>query len=650
MFECLKFYLKENIDLEQVTQDLLSYGYEFSPSLTRPGEFSKRGGIVDIFPVDFDAPVRIELTHNQIESIRNFNILTGQSFTSHTILIILPFKPSLKLSPRYREHLHEVPIDNFVDLENGDYVVHLNHGIGIYRGINKLKSDGVSKDFLVIEYGRGDKLYVPPHQMHLVQKYIAFAGQKPKLYHLGTKQWQRVKKQTKENVRNLALDMLELQASREALKGFSFSPDTDWQKILEDYFPYRETPDQLKASGDVKRDMEADKPMDRLLCGDVGYGKTEVALRAAFKAVMDNKQVVILVPTTILAEQHFHTFKERLKDFPINLAMLSRFKSQSEQENILNNLSKGAVDIIIGTHRLLSSDVHFKDLGLVIIDEEQRFGVKHKEALKKYRKLVDVLTLTATPIPRTLYMSLMGVWDMSVINTPPEDRLPVKTFVLEYDPHLVKAAIEKELKRRGQVFFVHNRVEDIEKVNHNVKSLVPEARVSFAHGQMPAKYLEEVMLKFIDGEIDVLVSTTIIESGIDIPNANTLIVDRADMFGLADLYQLRGRVGRFKNRAYAYFFIPRGMVLEREVNRRLAAIEKFQDLGSGFKIAMEDLEIRGAGNLLGTQQHGFINAVGFDLYCRLLKETIGEFKKQINPALSLWEPILARRKGGVNEN
>ena len=615
--------------MEQAVKDLLSYGYELLPTVGQGGQFAKRGGILDIFPVDFEAPVRIELLPNQIESIRSFNLLTGQTFASHTILIVLPFKIPSRAS-RLKKYLSEVPIDNFVDLEGGDYVVHLNYGIGIYRGIEKLKVEETLKDFLVIEYDKKDKLYVPVNQIHLVQKYIGFVGRKPKIYRLGAKEWPRIKRRAKEGVRHLALDMLELQASRQALLGYSFSPDSDWQKDMENSFPYRETVDQSKATREVKKDMETPKPMDRLLCGDVGYGKTEVALRAAFKAVMDNRQVAILVPTTILAEQHFYTFQDRLKDFPVNIQMLSRFKSQSEQENIVKSLSQGGIDIIIGTHRLLSGDVSFKDLGLVIIDEEQRFGVKDKEALKKYRKLVDVLTLSATPIPRTLYLSLIGVRDMSVINTPPQDRLPVKTFVLEYDEQIIKAAIEKELKRQGQVFFVHNRVENIEKINNRLKSLVPQARISFAHGQMPVRQLEVVMLKFIKGEIDVLVSTTIIESGIDIPNANTLIVNRADTFGLADLYQLRGRVGRFKNRAYAYFLIPEGIVLDKEVARRLSAIENFQDLGSGFKIAMEDLETRGGGNLLGTEQHGFIEAVGFDLYCRLLKETIAEAKKQIS--------------------
>lgn len=629
MFECLKFYLKEDIDLESTSKSLLSYGYELAKAINQRGQFSKRGGIVDIFPVDFDAPIRIELFHNQIESIRSFNILTGQAFASHTVLIVLPFKVPSRPS-RLREYLSEVPIDNFVDLGDGDYVVHINYGIGIYRGIKKLKAGGRLEDFLVIEYDKKDILYVPVKEVHLVQKYIGFVGKKPKIYRLGTKQWQKIKNKAKEGVRHLALDMLELEAQREALAGYSFSMDTSWQKDLEDSFPYQETPDQSKASLEVKKDMEGAKPMDRLLCGDVGYGKTEVALRAAFKAVMDNRQVAILVPTTILAEQHFYTFQERLKNFPVNIQMLSRFKSKNEGESILKSLSQGGVDIIIGTHRLLSKDVYFKDLGLVIIDEEQRFGVKHKEALKKYRKLVDVLTLTATPIPRTLYLSLMGVRDMSVINTPPQNRLPVKTFVVEYDEQLIRTSIEKELSRHGQVFFIHNRVENIEKISSLVQSLVPRARVTFAHGQMPVRQLEEVMLKFIKGEIDVLVSTTIIESGIDIPNANTLIVNRADTFGLADLYQLRGRVGRFKNRAYAYFLIPKGIILGGEVTRRLSTIERFQDLGSGFKIAMEDLEIRGAGNLLGTEQHGFIEAVGFDLYCRLLKETIAEAKKQIS--------------------
>ncbi|MDD5618813.1 MAG: helicase-related protein, partial [Candidatus Omnitrophica bacterium] len=423
------------------------------------------------------------------------------------------------------------------------------------------------------------------------------------------------------------MDLLEMQAKRQTLTGFRFSKDVDWQKDFENTFEFTETEDQERAMKEVKSDMESSRPMDRLLCGDVGYGKTEVAMRACFKAAMDNKQVAFLVPTTILAEQHYQNFMRRLKDFPVNVAMLSRFKTKAEQKKIIEDLGKGKVDIIIGTHRLLSDDIVFKNLGLIIIDEEQKFGVRAKEKLKKIRLLVDVLTLTATPIPRTLYMSLMGAKDISVINTPPQNRIPIETHVEEFNKDLIKSALEKEISRKGQVYFIHNRVEDIEEVKDLVKGLSPtESRINFAHGQMPAKILENIMLSFLKGDIDILVSTNIIESGIDVPNANTMIVNNADNFGLSDLHQLRGRVGRFNRKAYAYFLMPKNKSVNQDARKRLEAIEKYSDLGSGFKIAMEDLEIRGAGNLLGVEQHGYIMAIGFDLYCRLIRQVIMQLK------------------------
>ncbi|MCM8799027.1 MAG: transcription-repair coupling factor, partial [Candidatus Omnitrophica bacterium] len=515
----------------------------------------------------------------------------------------------------------------FVEIKPGDYVVHIVYGIGIYEGIKKVRREkNVFQDCLVIRYKEGAKLYVPYEDMHLVQKYIGFEGKPPRIYRLGSQEWQKVKENSRKGIWAKAEELLEIQARRKILTGFSFSPDTSWQVELEKSFPYPETTDQIKATQEIKRDMESAYPMDRLICGDVGYGKTEVALRAAFKAVMDNKQVAILVPTTILAEQHYHTFKNRMQNFPVNIEMLSRFRSEEQQKEIVTGIKNGSVDIVIGTHRLLSPDIRFKDLGLVIIDEEQRFGVEHKEKLKKLRLLVDVLTLTATPIPRTLYMALMGAKDMSVINTPPRERLPVETRVCEYAEGIIRRAILFELKRKGQVFFVHNRVKGIEKIAQQLKQVVPEARLGVAHGKLPERLLEKVMLDFIEKKFDVLVCTTIIESGIDIPNVNTIFINHAESFGLADLYQLKGRVGRFKVKAFAYFLIPRGIVLEAEAKKRLLAIERHTELGAGFKIAMEDLQIRGAGNILGTEQHGYIYQIGFDLYCRLLREAINRLR------------------------
>jgi transcription-repair coupling factor (superfamily II helicase) len=513
-------------------------------------------------------------------------------------------------------------------LAPGDYVVHVDHGIAIFRGLTRMSSDGTEREYLVLEYAGGDRLYVPTERIDRVSRYIGAGDQAPRLSRLRTPEWQRTKRRVKESVAEIARELLELYALREVTPGFAFSKDSLWQQELEASFPYMETPDQLEAIMTVKEDMEKAKPMDRLICGDVGYGKTEIALRAAFKAVMDNKQVAILVPTTVLAQQHFLTFTERLQTFPVRVEMLSRFCPPEKEREILGGLASGTVDICIGTHRLLQKDVAFKDLGLVIIDEEQQFGVVQKEKLKQIRKEVDTLALSATPIPRTLHMSLTGIRDMSIVGTPPEERLSVKTYVGTYDPALVRQVILRELERNGQVFFVHNRVQSIAIAAARLQELVPEARITIAHGQMPEEELEKVMTDFVSGKYDVLVTTTIIQLGLDMPNVNTLIVDQADKFGLAQLYQLRGRVGRGINQAYAYFFFDEGKRLTPQAYKRLQTILEATELGSGFAIAVKDLEIRGAGNLLGVKQSGHIAALGFDLYCRLLAEAVEELKAQ----------------------
>jgi transcription-repair coupling factor (superfamily II helicase) len=525
--------------------------------------------------------------------------------------------------PRLRQRqVAEAPEALYADLLDGDYVVHIDHGIGRFNGLVQRQLEGHEREFLAVEYEGGDMLYVPVHQADRLTRYVGPDGGTPAVDTLGSQSWHESKSRVKEAVQKVAEDLLDLYARRQIVEGHSFSEDSTWQKELEDSFPYVETEDQAKAIEDVKRDMERARPMDRLLCGDVGYGKTEVALRAAFKAVMDGKQVAMLVPTTVLAQQHYETFCQRLAAFPVKVEMLSRFRTPREQSEILFGLALGEIDIVIGTHRLISPDVEFKDLGLVIIDEEQRFGVTHKEHLKKLRTEVDVLTLTATPIPRTLYMALTGVRDISNLNTPPEERLPIITHVGPYSPKLVRQAILRELERGGQIFFVHNRVYTIDAMRTHLEDLVPEARVGVGHGQMPEQELASVMHRFTAGEIDILLSTSIIESGLDIPNANTLIVDRADTFGLAQLYQLRGRVGRGAMRAYAYFFRHRKLPPTIEGQQRLEVIAENTQLGAGYSIAMRDLEIRGAGDLLGTRQHGYIAAVGFHLYTRLLADSV----------------------------
>ena len=542
---------------------------------------------------------------------------------------------------------------DFTDLEEGDLVVHLQHGIGRFLGLKNLPASSrsasasanaptVGTECLVIEYAAGEatnespKLYVPVSEAHLVSKYVGAGKANPPLNTLGGARWAKAKEQTEKAVRDVAAELLRIQAVRETQVGHAFKPDTQWQREFEDAFIYEETRDQLTAIAETKADLERPKPMDRLICGDVGFGKTEVAIRAAFKAVMDGKQVAILVPTTVLAQQHFNNFRERMADYPVRVELLSRFRTKREQTRVVKDLAAGAVDIVIGTHRIVQEDIAFKDLGLVVIDEEQRFGVLHKEKFKRLRTMVDVLTLSATPIPRTLYLALTGARDMSTIQTPPHDRLPVETVATQYDERLIRDAIQRELNRGGQVFFLHNRVTTIDTMLAKLKSLVPQARILVGHGQMDADDLENVMTSFVNGDADVLLSTTIIESGLDIPNANTIIIDRADRFGLSELYQLRGRVGRYKHQAYAYLLLPRHARLLTDVRKRISAMKQYSTLGSGFKIAMRDLEIRGAGNLLGAEQSGHITAVGFDLYCQLLKQSVGALKgEKVKPRVEV---------------
>jgi len=525
----------------------------------------------------------------------------------------------------------EGPPGGLDDLKIGDYVVHTSHGIGRYRGIVQLEIAGTHRDYLLVQYAGEDKLYVPTDQLNLITRYTGGEGEAPRLSRLGGQEWTRAKARVREAVQEMARELLALYAARESLPGHAFGPDTVWQQEFEATFPYEETPDQLRAIAEVKADMEKGRPMDRLLCGDVGYGKTEVALRAAFKAVMDGKQVAFLVPTTLLAQQHFGTFRERLAGFPVRVESLSRFRTAREQREVVEGLAKGAVDIVIGTHRLLQEDVRFADLGLLVVDEEQRFGVTHKERLKLLRRNVDVLTLTATPIPRTLHMSMIGVRDTSILETPPDNRFPVQTYVLEEDPLLVREAIRREIGRGGQVYFVHNRVMELDAVAAYLRQLVPEARLAVGHGQMREEDLEEVMLQFIDGAYDVLLCTSIIESGLDIPNVNTLVVKNADRLGLSQLYQLRGRIGRGNRLAYAYLTFQKDRVLSEVAEKRLEALREFTEFGSGYRIAMRDLELRGAGNLLGMEQHGHIAAVGFEMYTRLLAEAVREVKGEAAP-------------------
>ncbi len=628
MFYSLKYFVGQTISFETIQLDIAGFGYVRGTSACEEGLYTVRGSILDIFPANFDSPIRIDIDDDTIRAIYSFNMATAKNIWDHKAVIILPVrKGASKSGPGFTS---EMPLSNFVDIERGDYVVHNMHGIGKFLGVKAMDIDIGQVEHFVIEYQGGDKLYVPKRDLHLVQKYVGFTKKPPRLFKLGSKEWEKVRKMIEKRIQHQAAEMLHVQAVRESLRGHAFSRDSSWQGSFEGAFPFTETNDQLKTTTEVKADMESVRPMDRLLCGDVGYGKTEVAMRAAFKAVMDGKQAAVLVPTTVLAEQHYYNFSRRMKDYPVRVGMLSRFRSKGEQAVIVKEAAEGKIDILIGTHRLLSKDVAFKDLGLIIIDEEQRFGVQAKERLKHMKLLADVLTLTATPIPRTLYMALSGCRDMSVITTPPQNRIPVSTHMIDFNEDIIADAIRKELDRGGQVFFLHNHIEDIAPIAAILHRLVPQARLAVGHGQMPGRELEKIMINFLKGEIDVLVCTTIIESGIDIPNANTLIVNRADRFGLSDLHQLRGRVGRMDVKAFAYFIIPDKQMLSTIAKRRLKALEKFTTLGAGFHIAFEDLQIRGAGNLLGEQQHGYISSIGFDLYCRLLKESVENIKKEMD--------------------
>ena len=584
-----------------------------------------------------DHEMEVDLIRHEIDDLISLrpsivvgNLQSGFELPIHRMVVVTEsevFTQKQRKARRTKSNISNAErIKNYSELKVGDFVVHVNHGIGKYLGIETLEINGIHKDYLHLKYAGNDKLYVPIEQIDQVQRYVADEDKEPKVYKLGGNDWRKVTSKVRSTVKDIAADLIKLYAKREATQGYAFSPDNPEVSEFEAMFPYDETPDQLRAIEEIKKDMERVRPMDRLLCGDVGYGKTEVAIRAAFKAIMDGKQVAVLVPTTILAQQHYETFRERFSDYPVEIAVLSRFRSRKEQNESIKAAKDGRIDIIIGTHRLLSKDLVFKDLGLLIVDEEQRFGVTHKEKLKQMKSNVDVLTLTATPIPRTLHMSMLGVRDLSVIETPPENRFPVQTYVMEYSAALVREAIERELGRGGQVYFLYNQVQGIEQMAEQISFLVPDAKVSVAHGQMKETELEQVMLDFLEGHTDVLVSTTIIETGVDIPNVNTLIVYNADRMGLSQLYQLRGRVGRSNRMAYAYFTYQRDKVLTEVAEKRLQAIKEFTELGSGFKIAMRDLAIRGAGNLLGAEQHGFIASVGFDLYSQMLKEAIDELK------------------------
>ena len=610
-------------DLQTTTQELQLVATERKRVIVFCGTAGERDRLVEM------------LAESKVADRPNFELRLGRlnhgfDWTDLSLALLTHHE----IFQRYRErrttarYRHTRAVDSFYDLEPGDYVVHASHGIGLFHCMELIERDGAKEECLKIEYADRAFLYVPASRIELVQKYVGPSEHRPPMSRLGTQTWALRKQRTEEAVRDLAAELLRIQAVRESTKGMAHPTDGDWQREFEDAFPYEETDDQLRVAADVKKDMESERPMDRLICGDVGYGKTEIAMRAAFKAVMSGTQVGVLVPTTVLAAQHLRTFKERMADYPVRVEMLSRFLTHGQQSPIVSQLADGEVDIVIGTHRLVQNDIHFKNLGLVIIDEEQRFGVEHKERLKRLRETVDVLTLTATPIPRTLHMSLMGIRDISSLDTPPRDRLAIHTRPMRYDPHKVRQAILHEMARDGQVFFLHNRVETIERMARELRELVPEAGFLVGHGQMPERELSEVMQDFVDHRADVLVCTTIIESGLDIPNANTIIIHQADMFGLAELHQLRGRVGRYKHRAYAYMLLPADRPVTPVAEKRLKAIEEFSELGAGFRIAMRDLEIRGAGNILGPEQSGHIAAVGYDMYCRILEKAVRGLKNE----------------------
>ncbi|MCF7893890.1 MAG: DEAD/DEAH box helicase [Candidatus Omnitrophica bacterium] len=607
--------------MEAVCQGLSKLNYSGGQGVDEPGDFAQKGDTLEIFPVNFSLPVRVEWDFDQISKIYSFDKNFTKILEYDLLIIVAYFK-------KVHHYLSEdYPLEGSLRIKAGDYIVHTHYGIGKFLGTKKVKTEEKQEYFFQIKYADDDLIYVSKENAHLIQKYINLGIKKPALTKLGTKQWEKTKEKVQKGVREYALSILKIEAQRKLIGGIKYPKDSKWQKKFQQQFRYQLTPDQKKASDNVKKQMQSSQCMDRLLCGGVGYGKTEVAMRAAFRAAASSRQVAFLVPTTILAYQHYLNLQRRMKDFPLSVEMLSRFRSRLEQKNIIKRIKEGKVDIVVGTHRLLSDDINFKELGLLIIDEEQRFGVEHKEKIKSRRVGIDVLSLTATPIPRTLYMSMVGIKDISLIQTPPKERLSIKTKVYPFSIKVIKKAIQRELGRKGQIFFIHNRIKDISKIAKKVQSNLPDIKIGLAHGRLPASEIEEVMLKFVDGEIDVLFSTAIVESGIDIPNANTIIINNANNFGLADLHQLRGRVGRRKLQAYALCLRPSLDKIKSESRKRLELIEEFSHLGAGFELARRDLELRGAGNILGKQQHGFVWMVGFDFYCRLLKKEVDYLKE-----------------------
>jgi len=622
VFDTFKIYTHKEIPLEETVKRLVSLRYRRVDEVAEEGDFSLRGDTLEVFPVNFSFPLRIEWDLEVVDKIYSFDKTLHKKIIDYDFLIIIPY---FKKAGRYSSE--DFPLEAILQIKKGDFVVHSRYGIGKFLGVKKLKVRDKEDYYFEIEYDKKDKLYVAKEEAHLIQKYTNLNLKRPRLSRLGSKEWIKTKERVQKGIKAFALEILKMQAQREIIGGFKYPKDDDWQKKFEDSFPYEETEDQIKATADVKGDMESSLCMDRIICGDVGYGKTEVAMRAAFKAVTANKQVAFLVPTTILAYQHYTNLAKRLKDFPFRVEMLSRFRTASEQKNILKDLEAGKVDIIVGTHRLISEDVIFKDLGLLIIDEEHKFGVTHKERIKKLKIGIDILILTATPIPRTLYMGLIGLKGISLIKTPPKQRLAVKTKVVQYDVKKLAEAIKLELKRGGQIFFIHNRIETIERIGNSLKKVLPQkTKIGLVHGRLPVHQMEAVMLDFINQKLDCLLSTAIVESGIDIPTANTIIINNAHRFGLADLHQLRGRVGRFNVQAHAYLVAPVPASLSADAKKRLDMVEEFSHLGGGFQVAMSDLEMRGAGNILGKEQHGFVWMIGFDLYCRLLKKEIEYLK------------------------
>jgi len=623
MFDTLKIYTHKEISLEATLKELVSFRYRKVDEVFEEGDFSLHGDTLEVFPVNFNFPLRIEWEFEIVKKIYSFDKSLNKKIIDYDFLIIIPhFKKTKCYSSE------DLPLEVVLEIKKGDYVVHSRYGIGKFLGIKKLKVREEEGYYFEIEYRNKDKLYVSKEEAHLIQKYANFAQAKPRLTRLGSKEWLRIKEKVREGIKLFAVEILKMEAQRKILKGFKYSTDEQWQKEFEKSFPYEETEDQCKATLEVKRDMESSNCMERVICGDVGYGKTEVAMRAVFKAVMNSKQVVFLVPTTILAYQHYENLKKRLKNFPFYVEMLSRFRSNTEQKAILEKLREGKIDILVGTHRLLSPDVSFKNLGFLIIDEEHKFGVRHKERIKKLKIGIDILILSATPIPRTLYMSLIGLKDISLIRTPPKQRLAIKTKIIPFNINTLKGILLKEKNRGGQTFFIHNRIKTIQSIERRLREVLPQNfKIGIIHGKLPSHLMEKIMLRFINQEVDCLLSTAIVESGIDIPTANTMIINDAYRFGLADLHQLRGRVGRFNIQAYAYLVASNLESISSCAGSRLKMVEEFSHLGAGFQIAMSDLELRGAGNILGKEQHGFIWMVGFDLYCRLLKKEI-EYLKQ----------------------